>query len=120
MNKEILNTEKKNKYGLIIVLIIIAIQIFTLNYLHPLYLDDWAYVLFVDDYATLYESHRIESIWEIFVSQYNHYMTWGGRTVAHVIAQTLLYMPQIVHDILNTIVYLLFIYQEYKRFVTTS
>lgn len=57
--------------------------------------------LIADDYSAKYihETHHkvlVESIFDVFISQYNHYMLRGGRTIAHLIAQTFLIIPYII------------------------
>lgn len=53
--------------------------------LTPYFANDFRYMLVqgTHDFVASYQ--------DIFVSQYQHYFEWGGRTVAHVIAQTLLF-----------------------------
>lgn len=91
--------------------ILITIKsVFALNKLYPVYADDWVYSLF-------YESdphRRIHGFFDLIQSQYNHYLLWGGRTVAHTIAQILLMFDPIVQDIINTIALVVFIYMIYK------
>lgn len=55
----------------------------------------------------------VSSISDIFISQYHHYFEWGGRTVAHIIAQYLLYVGKPVSAVIQACCYLvliLFIY----------
>lgn len=79
-----------------------AILLF-LNILTPLISDDITY-LFVFG-----ETDRISSIADVIQSQINHYYMWGGRSVVHFIAQVLLMLPSYVADILNTMMYLVYV-----------
>lgn len=45
------------------------------NCLTPLISDDYTYLML---YPT---TQPLSSVWDVCVSQYNHYMQWGGRTV---------------------------------------
>lgn len=104
-------TGVKPQKGLIILFCaIFLVTVYILNYLYPLYSDDWMYA-FV--YGTEY-AERINGISDIFSSQYNHYYLWGGRSVVHFIDQLLIWIGTPFNDILNTIVYVLFIYLLYR------
>lgn len=70
-----------------------------LNILTPLISDDFAYLFIYG------ESTRVASLGDIVQSQINHYYQWGGRSVAHFIAQVLLLLPGYFADILNTLAY---------------
>jgi len=71
-------------------------------------MDDWGYS-FVHG-----TDKRVETLSDIFISQYEHYFSWGGRSVVHVIAQTLLFIKRDYSIILNTSVFLLYIWLIYK------
>lgn len=57
-----------------------GVLFFVLNALAPLYCDDYLYAF---HYGT---GAPIASLGDVFSSQYVHYFTWGGRTVAHIFA----------------------------------
>lgn len=69
----------------------------TLNIFTPLIADDYSYSL------------GIQSVYDILVSQYNQYFTWGGRCIAHFLAQFWLLLGKSVFNVANTIVYVFFI-----------
>ncbi len=79
---------------------LLFIGIYFMNSLYPIYIDDWSYTFKLGD-----DGNRISGIKDIFVSQYNHYFEWGGRSVVHVIAQYLLYIDKVWADLLNSIAY---------------
>lgn len=99
-----------SKTGLLMVLVAacIYIMMFVLNRNYPLFLDDFVYK-FV--YLT---AERIESIGDIFESQYIHYFAHGGRTVVHCICQFLLMIDFFWACVLNTIAYLALVYMIYR------
>lgn len=86
--------------------IVFGILLF-LNLSTPLISDDITYLYIYG------ETGEITSISDILQSQKNHYYLWGGRSVVHFIAQLLLLLPSYVADVLNTSVYMLFIFLIY-------
>lgn len=74
------------------ILLFLVLNIFT-----PLIADDYSYSL------------GIQSVYDILVSQYNQYFTWGGRCVAHFLAQFWLLLGKPVFNAANTVVYVFFI-----------
>ena len=91
---------KKACFGLIIVISFILIYI--LNVLHPIFGDDWNYCLLPDGHT------KIKSFSDILYTQYEHYFTWGGRTVVHIIAQSLLLAGISIGDFVNSLAYVAF------------
>lgn len=89
---------KKICFG--VILITSFLLIYILNYLHPLFGDDWMYSMLPDGHI------RIQNLGDIFYTQYEHYFTWGGRSVVHVIAQILLWVGTTWGDLLNSIAYI--------------
>ncbi len=77
--------------------------LYYLNANAPFFADDYGYSFIwgTDD--------RVASIRDVFVSQYAHYFTWGGRSVAHVLAQTFLYLGKPIFDVANSLVFLFLI-----------
>ena len=70
---------------------------FTLKY--PICSDDWSY-FFV--YGT---AERVRSLGDVFCSQSVHYMTWGGRFVAHCAVQTFLMLNKEWFNVANALCY---------------
>lgn len=86
--------------------------VYMLNILFPLQADDWGYSFIyseVNQYTV-----RVNSIFDIFVSQYNHYFGWGGRSVVHCIAQFLLFIDIRVAKLLNSLAYICLFLMIYK------
>lgn len=107
---EKIQKDRIQKFILIVSLVLFALGIYVMNILYPVYADDWVYTLFYEK-----TPHRaLEGFVDLIISQYNHYVLWGGRTVAHTIAQLLLKLPPFVHDILNTLAFVAFVFMIYK------
>lgn len=84
---------KKIEY---ILFAMIFVGILVVNLMTPMLADDFSYS--VGDGLKI-----IHNFSEIFHYQVNHYLTWGGRTVAHTIAQTFLIMPKWIFAVCNTL-----------------
>lgn len=107
----LINKIKKisSKTWIKIILVSIFLMMLVLNILTPLIADDYSYSFI---HGT---TQRVKNILDVFVSQADHYMTWGGRSIAHGIAQIFLMFPKIIFSICNSIVYTLVIYLIYKN-----
>ena len=83
------------------------------NYSYPLLWDDYvySYVFTAQSFSTSLplDAKRVTGIDDIIVSQYNHYFSWGGRLVAHTIAQFFLWTGKLFFNIFNALVFLLII-----------
>ena len=65
------------------------------NRLTPLISDDYSYLL-------KFPTHEpVETFWDIVVSQYYHYMQWGGRTIAIGLNQIFLWLGKWVFNLAN-------------------
>lgn len=80
----------------------IFILSFLVNFFTPLLTDDFFY------------AYHSKSIPEIFNHQVWHYFNWGGRTIAHTIAEIFLYMPKGIFNIFNSLIQVLEVYLIYK------
>lgn len=59
-------------------------------------------------YQCIYPTNeRVNSFHDIFVSQYTHYFTWGGRTVVHSTLQLLLWIDKPHNSMICAFVYVL-------------
>ncbi|MDR2955763.1 MAG: DUF6056 family protein [Prevotella sp.] len=115
MNKQI-QIPEYSKYQPVLILAVLLVVFsvtFFLNRLYPVFADDWVYSFVFETSFFDHSDKRIEGITDILVSQYNHYMLWGGRSVAHTIAQFLLSINPFLCDLLNSLVYLGFVYLIY-------
>lgn len=94
------------KQQTIIILVSIFIMMLVLNLLTPLLADDYSYSLNLD-------KTKINSLMDVVNYQWWHYFNWGGRTLAHTIAQIFLLFPKIVFSIANPFIYIALIYLMY-------
>ncbi|NDW08107.1 DUF6056 family protein [Dysgonomonas sp. 520] len=88
------------KANMALVVVCSFLLIFILNRNHPLFGDDWMYSMLPEP-----SNDRVKSFTDILYTQYEHYFTWGGRSVVHVIAQSLLLLGKLPADILNSLAY---------------
>lgn len=94
---------------LFIALFSIFILIYLLNIQYPLLYDDWQY-----SYIFGSDDLRISSLSDVVASQYNHYLTWGGRTVVHAIAQILLMLDFSWMCVINALIFAMFTFLLYR------
>lgn len=69
------------------------------NYCMPMFTDDYWYTTVFGD------GRRVESLSDVFTSQWNHYFTHGGRTVAHSFVQAFLYFGKPYFNVLNSVIF---------------
>lgn len=94
----------ENRFFYLFLLCLIFFIILYLNIQTPFIGDDFVYSFIFRS------SERITNIDDIIQSQIAHYNLWGGRTVVHFILQCLLLIKSsFVIDLLNTIVFVLFL-----------
>ena len=103
---KIKNFIKSKKNQKILILVGIFISIFILNALTPLIADDYSYSFGKN-------GERITNLLDIITSQINHYFTWGGRSIAHSLAQFFLMFPKWIFNLLNSAIYVVLIYLIY-------
>ena len=97
--------QNNNRRNLIVFFSLAFLFVFFLNCITPYVYDDYSYL---NVYG---EGRRIESLADVFVSQYNHWRIWGGRSVAHFIAQVFLALPSKMYfNVCNSLMYILLIY----------
>ena len=99
-----------------IVICSIFIFMFIFNYLSPVsFGDDYVYS-FIWSGQSIYEPlpenvSRVASWQDLFHSQWTHYFTWGGRTVAHVLAQFFLWKGKVLFNFANTLISILLVFE---------
>lgn len=86
-------------------ILLIGVGMYILNHYTTLIADDYNY--------SFCFGHRTTGIMDILQSQYHHYFEWGGRVVAHSIAQIFLMYDKFVFDVANTFAYLAMILVVY-------
>jgi hypothetical protein len=78
---------------------------------------NWITPYIGDDYPLSFifgTTQRLSSLSDIFTSSYNEYMIYGGRSIAYFITQVFLLIGEkYIFNIMNTVIYYLFIYLVY-------
>lgn len=100
-------TFEKINFSMIFVFLVIFFFMLTLNSYTPYVADDFNNMFTQDSY-------RVHSIMEVFANQQYRYNNTNGRTVAHTIAGVVLMMDKYLINILNSLVFCLFIYIMYN------
>ena len=85
---------------------------FLRNLLMPIVADDYSYAFIWDGdgWGNLIDGidgsrlQRVESFSDILYSQWQHYFTWGGRTIAHIFVQFFVWQGKIFFDVANVLV----------------
>ncbi len=97
------NQSESKKIRLFFFLAFLFVLVF--NIITPLAYDDFSYR------NVWGENREVKSLTDVITSQYNHWKTWGGRSVAHFIAQIFLALPSKMYfNICNSLMYMLLIY----------
>ncbi|MBB4034531.1 hypothetical protein GGR21_000418 [Dysgonomonas hofstadii] len=104
----------KSRILLGIISLVVFAVIFIFNRLFPLFADDWVYSFIFENSFFDHSLKPISGLSDIFISQYNHYFLWGGRSVVHFIDQFLLSIDPLLCDAINSLVYLGFIFFIYR------
>lgn len=119
MEKESCRAEKKgmNKKALF-VFAGIYLFLYCLNYFTPMsFGDDYLYSFIWQgkpmNVPLPEDAARVSSWHDLLVSQWSHYMTWGGRTVAHVIAQFFLWFGKDIFNYFNSFIAIALIAEIY-------
>lgn len=93
------------------VIVFFAGTFLIMNLLTPIFGDDYAYAFIWDGAQNgnfqnnIGKLYRVESFGDIINSQWQHYMTWGGRTVAHCFVQFFVWQGKLLFDIMNALIY---------------
>lgn len=92
--------------------VIVCAGIFLIkNLLTPVIGDDYAYAFIWDGAQNgnfqnnIGKLYRVESIGDIFISQWSHWLTWGGRSVAHFFVQFFMMFDKVFFDVANALIY---------------
>ena len=99
---------------LIYSLIGIYLFFFTLNYLTPMYFgDDYVYAFIWPGQPMSIPlpdtAERVSCLSDILISQWKHYLTWGGRTPAHILVQFFVWQGKPLFNFINSLVSLILI-----------
>lgn len=94
------------------IILLVFFAIYSLNRLYPMMGEDWDYSFFWDNEGN--KVRRINNFFDILITQYHHYILWGGRVITHGIVQVLLFMGKQWYDLFNSIAFVLLVYLIYK------
>lgn len=86
-------------WGTLAGLLAIAAAFYALNVLTCLYTDDFSYRY---TFAVTTGKYPISNLFQLYLSQRNHYRVMNGRTVAHVLAQLFLMWGKPAFNVINT------------------
>ena len=94
-----------------VVLLLFVVPFLIRNLLLPMTGDDFSYAFIWngDDLGNSMDDigprERIHSFYDILVSQWSHYFTWGGRTPSMIFIQLFAWLGKIWFDLANTFVF---------------
>ena len=92
----ITGSEKRERMVFRILISIIFITAFIYNFATPIMTDDFTYGA---------EVRTASSFYDLLIQEFNQYMSWNGRSVAHLLLRIFLSLPSIVFKICNSIVF---------------
>ncbi len=95
MEKKI-DSVKLNKICFTIIVLISFIAIYVYNFLTPVMSDD-----------LLFDSSQYQSVADIFIKEYERYMTWNGRSILQIIMTICCLIPKSIFNLLNSTVFVL-------------
>ena len=96
-----------------VLLLFFAVPYLIRNLLLPMVGDDFSYAFIWDGehWGNLMDNigprERIDSLSDIFISQWSHYFTWGGRTFSMIFIQFFAWVGKVWFDLANTAVFVL-------------
>lgn len=86
-----------NKICFVTIVFISFAAVFVYNYLTPVMSDD-----------LLFDRSQYKSIADIFVKEYERYLTWNGRSVLQILMTVCCLIPKSVFNVLNSVVFVVF------------
>ena len=101
----------------LVAIFLIFIIMTGLNYLTPMIFgDDYVYTFVWQTKQTMNtplpeSAKRLISFYDILLSQWNHYFSWSGRTVAHIIVQFFAWKGKLLFNIFNPLVFIILLLQ---------
>lgn len=94
---------------------VVFLYLIWVNFQMPMMADDYRYA------QNWRQSDHLKTWMDIVEFQIRHYLEWGGRSVAHTLAQSMLFLGKPVFNLLNSLMYLIFLavlYYHVKGSVT--
>lgn len=99
---EKLKTWMKAHRAMVGIMAFTMVLILILNGLTPYLADDFAYM-------------QNNGLVDIFYREYQQYMNWGGRSVAHILVRFMLVIPKVIFNIINSGIFVLFTWLIYRH-----
>lgn len=93
-DRNVLQNREKRLFLLILVLSFAAVLV--LNLFTPMLSDDYSYAM---------EVQEASSFWDLIKQEYHQYLTWNGRSVAHLLLRIFLYLPAPVFKVANSLAF---------------
>ena len=87
---------------MVLIMVITMVLMMILNGITPYLADDFTYM-------------QNNGLVDIFYREYQQYMNWGGRSVAHILVRLMLCVPKWVFNIINSGVFVLFTWLIYRH-----
>ena len=100
-------TSRMNRNVFIAIAVLIFALMLAMNAHTPLMMDDYDYSF------SWHTGERLSGLADLVRSQQAHYMLWGGRSVAHFLAQLFLYLGKPVFNAVNALMYVLLLLEVY-------
>ena len=96
-----MNKDKKYRISSVFLWVLLFAAILTMNMLTPLsYGDDYAYAFTMTEPNHLFNMDRpIRNLWDILLSQWNHWQSFNGRFTPHFLLQ--LFVGILGKDVFN-------------------
>lgn len=88
--------QDQEKLGILLILFLSFAAVLILNFFTPMLSDDYAYAMDVQKAASLRD---------LVVQEYHQYMTWNGRSVAHLLLRIFLFLPAPVFKVANSLAF---------------
>ncbi len=90
------NPQDREKLVFLLILVLSFAAVLILNLFTPMLSDDYAYAM---------EVQKASSLCDLVVQEYHQYMTWNGRSVAHLLLRLFLFLPAPVFKIFNSLAF---------------
>ena len=92
-----------------IIFIFIVIFFLIRNMLIPMAFDDYVYAFIWNGTFSqgLSDLERVNSLYDVFISQWTHYFTWGGRIISHTFVQFFIMIGKEYFNVANTLVFVI-------------
>ena len=109
------NRKRGRTNGAVVAIVLAAVAFYVLNLLSPEFHDDFVYKFMIVNGSVDY-SRPINSLTDVFRSQWEHYFVANGRSLVHILVQVFTgLLGKQVFNVLNAIVFAIFVYLLQKN-----